>query len=566
MGDAREYDAWAQRIAGGDWVGSGVFYQAPLYPYFVGAVYALFGRDLAVLRVIQALLGSVSCVLVAYAAGRLISKPAGAVAGFALAFYAPAIFFDGLVQKSVLDVLFVSAALALVASLDARPQARPGGVGGARRGDGVPGADARERAGAVAGDRGLGLVSAAAAAPPRAWPPAALVTAGALLGLAPVAVRNYAVGGGAVPDHVAAGPELLHRQQPDGGRHLPPAAVRPRVGRVRAPGRHGDRRARGWDGGSSRTRCRATGWGARGDFIVADPADVAAADGTQDGAAGEPRRDAGHREPGGARRVVVAARRAAAGDSLRRAGAAGPPGLWATWADRRRLWILYAMVLTYAASTVAFYVFARYRYPLVPILLVFAAAGVTNATRASVARAPRWPRRRWPPSPRTGRCCRPAGCAPSAKRTSAWRCSRAASTANAQARYRAALAIEPDYPPAYNNLGRGAARPGPRGRGRRRLRGRPSPSGRLSRPALQPGQRAQRNGTAGGSRGGVPAGNRPASRIPRRRIATSATCWRRKAGRPQAWIRFAARWRWRPTTIRGGVRPGNAAARGATVR
>jgi 4-amino-4-deoxy-L-arabinose transferase-like glycosyltransferase len=125
MGDAREYDAWAQRIAGGDWLGSGVFYQAPLYPYFVGTVYWLFGRDLAVLRSIQALLGSLSCVLVAYAAGRLISKPAGAVAGFSLAFYAPAIFFDALVQKSVLDVLFVTAALALVASLDARPVPRP---------------------------------------------------------------------------------------------------------------------------------------------------------------------------------------------------------------------------------------------------------------------------------------------------------------------------------------------------------------------------------------------------------------------------------------------------------
>jgi len=29
--DARGYDAWAQQIAGGDWIGQGVFYQAPLY-------------------------------------------------------------------------------------------------------------------------------------------------------------------------------------------------------------------------------------------------------------------------------------------------------------------------------------------------------------------------------------------------------------------------------------------------------------------------------------------------------------------------------------------------------
>src|SRR5260221_96646 len=34
MGDSRSYDEWARRIAGGDWIGRDVFYQAPLYPYF----------------------------------------------------------------------------------------------------------------------------------------------------------------------------------------------------------------------------------------------------------------------------------------------------------------------------------------------------------------------------------------------------------------------------------------------------------------------------------------------------------------------------------------------------
>ena len=36
LGDANGYDQWAQRLAAGDWVGSEVFYQAPLYPYFLG--------------------------------------------------------------------------------------------------------------------------------------------------------------------------------------------------------------------------------------------------------------------------------------------------------------------------------------------------------------------------------------------------------------------------------------------------------------------------------------------------------------------------------------------------
>ena len=29
MGDSRSYDAWAQRIAGGEWLGTEVFYQTP---------------------------------------------------------------------------------------------------------------------------------------------------------------------------------------------------------------------------------------------------------------------------------------------------------------------------------------------------------------------------------------------------------------------------------------------------------------------------------------------------------------------------------------------------------
>src|SRR6185295_16024247 len=59
------------------------------------------------------------------AAARLFSRPsdeargrrAGIVAGLMLALYAPAIFFDGLLQKSVLDVFFVCLALWLIARI-----------------------------------------------------------------------------------------------------------------------------------------------------------------------------------------------------------------------------------------------------------------------------------------------------------------------------------------------------------------------------------------------------------------------------------------------------------------
>jgi 4-amino-4-deoxy-L-arabinose transferase-like glycosyltransferase len=121
LGDAHGYDLWAQRLAGGDWIGSDVFYQAPLYPYFLGGVYAIFGRDLLIVRIIQAVIGSASCVLLGLAAARMFSKRAGLFAGLALALWAPAIFFDGLLQKSVLDMFFMCLALWIVAGI--RPQA-----------------------------------------------------------------------------------------------------------------------------------------------------------------------------------------------------------------------------------------------------------------------------------------------------------------------------------------------------------------------------------------------------------------------------------------------------------
>src|SRR5205085_8788818 len=84
LGDAHGYDLWAQRLAAGDWIGTDVFYQAPLYPYFLGVVYSIFGRDLLIVRIVQALIGSASCVLLGMAGARLFSKRVGLIAALAL--------------------------------------------------------------------------------------------------------------------------------------------------------------------------------------------------------------------------------------------------------------------------------------------------------------------------------------------------------------------------------------------------------------------------------------------------------------------------------------------------
>src|SRR5205814_287373 len=71
-------------------------------------------------RIVQAAIGSASCVFLALAAERLVSRRAGIAAGLMLALYAPAIFFDGLIQKSVLDVFFVCIGLYLAAQITVR--------------------------------------------------------------------------------------------------------------------------------------------------------------------------------------------------------------------------------------------------------------------------------------------------------------------------------------------------------------------------------------------------------------------------------------------------------------
>src|SRR5688500_13409355 len=117
-GDARGYDAWAQRIAAGDWIGRETFYQPPLYPYLLGALYRVAGRDLHFVRVVQAVLGSLACVLVAVAARRLFtSRTIGTAAGLLLALYPAAVFFDLQIEKTVLDGVLVAVLLVQVAAL-----------------------------------------------------------------------------------------------------------------------------------------------------------------------------------------------------------------------------------------------------------------------------------------------------------------------------------------------------------------------------------------------------------------------------------------------------------------
>ncbi|HVR01852.1 MAG TPA: glycosyltransferase family 39 protein, partial [Polyangia bacterium] len=185
VGDAFAYDLWARQIQR-DWLGHEVFYQAPLYPYFLAALYSIVGPSFMAVRVTQAALGGAACVLLAGAGRRFFSRGVGLGAGLLLALYGPALFFTGLVHKMVLDLFFTTALLYALARADERESGRWVALVGAALG-------------CLALTRENALAWLPLLAGWLAWRQGARalvpLLVGAALVLGPVAVRNAAVGG-----------------------------------------------------------------------------------------------------------------------------------------------------------------------------------------------------------------------------------------------------------------------------------------------------------------------------------------------------------------------------------
>jgi tetratricopeptide (TPR) repeat protein len=133
-------------------------------------------------------------------------------------------------------------------------------------------------------------------------------------------------------------------------------------------------------------------------------------------------------------------------------------GIVATWSSRSRLWLLYAMTAAYAVSVVAFYVFARYRFPLVPFLMLFAAAGlvalpdvvrtraVPGGMKAAAAIAVTAVIANWPILSKSLMIA-------ITETNLAVALQAKGQPREAVNHYQRAIAIQPDYAPAYNNLG-----------------------------------------------------------------------------------------------------------------
>lgn len=386
LGDSRQYDAWAREIAAGEWLGRETFYQAPLYPYILGLLYRVVAPDVGLVRALQAVAGAGSCALLAAAGKRFFSGGVGVVAGVMLALYPPAVFFDALVQKTSLSLFFLTLLLATAAWATASPGSWPWLSTGLILG-GL--ALLRENALVLAVVLALWIVLAPASVPTtptisRGWRRPSLGVALFLAGLAVpllcAGLRNLAVGGELLLTTSQSGPNFyIGNHLEANGRYVP-----------LVPG-GGDARVEG-----------------------SDAATLARLDLGRDLTPGEVSRYWWHRAWEYVRshpwhwlrllskkwylvwhadEIVDTHSIEAYAESSRllsslyvvwHMGVLCPlagVGVWWTGRRWRELWLLYAVALCLASSVALFYVVGRYRLSLVPILILFAAAGLGEMGR-----------------------------------------------------------------------------------------------------------------------------------------------------------------------------------------
>jgi 4-amino-4-deoxy-L-arabinose transferase-like glycosyltransferase len=190
MLDAQVYEDWARRIAAGEWLGGGVFYHAPLYPYLLALIFKAFGDRYLPIYLLQMLLGLTLLFLVYRIGRRCASSWIGLAAAGLLVLYAPLPFFETKVMSTSLGLFLSTLALAVLAEAWDKGGALPWLASGALIG-----------IAALANPASLLLVPCYAAGlllRKRRLQEVAALAAGAILAVAPATLHNLAQGGGFV--------------------------------------------------------------------------------------------------------------------------------------------------------------------------------------------------------------------------------------------------------------------------------------------------------------------------------------------------------------------------------
>jgi tetratricopeptide (TPR) repeat protein len=377
IGDGKEYDRWAQQIASGHWIGSEVFYQSPSYPYFLAIIFAAAGHHLIVVRVVQAILGANSCVILGHAAKEFFNQRAGIIAALLLAIYPPAIFFDGLIQKSSLDLFLASAILAVLAKFQRQHTWKWLAIAGLVLGALIVN---RENARVFYPILLAWLLLYFRTEGIRRrlrW--AAILTICTAAVLLPIALRNYYVGREFLISTSQLGPNLYIGNHPGAqGSYEPLVAGHGNAEFERSDAKQLAEQAAGKPLSPSQV---SDYWiNVSVDYIRHQPLSWLRLFGRKLLLTFNAR-EAVDTESIEAYSEYSITLRALSWINFGLIFSIAAVGAWLTRAHWRPLALLYAMVVGMALSVAIFYVVARYRYPLVPFIILFAAAAISFVPR-----------------------------------------------------------------------------------------------------------------------------------------------------------------------------------------
>lgn len=110
-GDGAIYHSWAERLSTGSFDSNDPYYRAPLYPYFLSLVYRAFGTGPLAPRLLQALLDSLGCLLIWGIGRKAATERTAWIAGGLAALYGPFIFFQGMLVKATLGLFLIEGTL-----------------------------------------------------------------------------------------------------------------------------------------------------------------------------------------------------------------------------------------------------------------------------------------------------------------------------------------------------------------------------------------------------------------------------------------------------------------------
>ncbi|MCA8960995.1 MAG: tetratricopeptide repeat protein [Planctomycetes bacterium] len=388
LGDAQIYREHAERIVHGDWMGPPDFIHAPLYPFVMALPRALGLDHLGWVRAIQIGFGAASIALLMVLTRRAFGARVARWAGVGYALLPTAIYFDGTIEKSSLAVLLTLGILLVMVPPDPLPSARRRAVAWGIAGV-LLGALVLTRQNALALTP---LVVIAAGIEGRRWRGVGLA-AGSLLGfvlaVSPWVIRHQCVLGETFISSPNVGQNFWMGNNPEAtGTYLGL-----KVGKANPQFEHLE-----WIRRAEEARGRTLTPSEVSDYFMERSLDFI------------------HHEPGhwlsiSAKKVLMTIGSVELPDTedfylyrehslllrildmVLHFGILVPlagVGIVMTSPTWRRTWPLHATAALTIVSVAAFVVFGRYRFPLAPIAVAFAAAGASAwCTRESWRRQPR---------------------------------------------------------------------------------------------------------------------------------------------------------------------------------